>query len=81
MHLLPCDVYDLAETTRAIINCKVMTNLTVASVWNSNISGKWAKPGMQGNGNIISFFDTRSKKVLLLFSKSNDFFPKVKEPY
>ena len=51
-----------------------MTNLAVGSVWQTNISGKWATPILQGNVYTIGFFGRRSMKVFLYFSKSRDDF-------
>ena len=47
-----------------------MTNLAVGSVWQTGISGEWATPSLEGNVYTIGFFERRSKKVFLCFSKS-----------
>ena len=70
--LRPCDACGLARTTRALFKGKVMTNLAVGSVGQTDISGKWVTPSLQGNVYIISFFDRRSKKVFLYFSEGKD---------
>ena len=56
-----------------------MTNLAVGSVWQTDISGKWATPSLQGNVYTIGFFERRSKKVFLYFSKSKDVYGQTKD--
>ena len=45
-----------------------MTGLKVGSVWQTDISGNWATPSVQGNTYTIGFFERKSKKISLYFS-------------
>ena len=56
-----------------------MTTLDVGSVWQTDISVKWATPSMQGNVYIIGFFDRRSKQVFLYFSTRKDAYGQTKD--
>ena len=49
-----------------------MTNLAVGSVWQTDISVKWATPSLQGNVYNIGFFELMSKNVFLYFSPSKN---------
>ena len=70
--LLPFDACGIAKTTSAIFQSKIMTDLTIGSVWQTDICGKWAIPSLQGNTYIIGFFEMVSKKIFLYFSKSKN---------
>ena len=57
--LMPCDACGIAKTTRAVFKGKIMTNMTVGSVWQTDISGKWATPSLQGNSFTLGFIESR----------------------
>ena len=44
--LSPCDACGIGKSTRATFHGKVMTEITVGSVWQTDISGKWATPSL-----------------------------------
>ena len=77
--LNPCDACGIAKTTRVTFKGKIMTNMTVGSVWQTDISGKWATPSLQGNTYTIRFIERKSKKIFLYFSKSKDVFAQTKD--
>ena len=56
-----------------------MTDLKVGSVWQTDISGKWATPSLQGNTYTIGFFERKSKKIFLYFSKSKEMSQQTKD--
>ena len=76
--LNPCDACGIAKTTRVMFKGKIMTNMTVGSVWQTDISGKWATPSLQGNTYTIRFIERKLKKMFLYFSKSKDVFARTK---
>ena len=59
--LNPCDDCGIAKTTRVMFKGKIITYMTVGSLWQTNISGKWATPSMQGNTYTIGFIKRKSK--------------------
>ena len=77
--LMPCDACGIAKTTRAIFKGKIMTNMTIGSVWQTDISGKWAVPSLQGNIYTSGFFERASKKIFLYFSKSKDMLAQTRD--
>ena len=77
---MPCDACDIAKTTRAVFKGKIMTNMTVGSVWKTNISGKWATPSMQGKRFTLGFVERNSRKIYLYFSNKNNMFAQSKNP-
>ena len=77
--LLPCDACGLAKTTRITFRGKVMTDLTIGSVWQTDISGKWSTPSIQGNAYVIGFLERASKKIFLYFSKSKEVYEQTKD--
>ena len=44
--LLPCDACGISKTTRAIFRGKIMTDLTIGSVGQTDICRKWAVPSL-----------------------------------
>ena len=76
---MPCDVCGIVKTTRAVFKGKIMTNMTVGSVWQTDISGKWATPSLQGNSFTLGFIERNSRKIFLYFSKSKDMFAQTKD--
>ena len=55
--LTECEACGLAKTTRVTFKGKVMTNMTVGSVWQTDISGMWATPSLQGNKYTIGYIE------------------------
>ena len=72
--LEPCDACGMAKSTRITFRGKVMTDVTVGSVWQTDISGKWATPSLQGNVYTIGFLERKSRKIFVYFSKSKEVF-------
>ena len=56
-----------------------MTDLTIGSVWQTDISGKWSIPSIQGNFYVIGFLERASKKVFLYFSQSKAVYEQTKD--
>ena len=44
--LMPCDACGFAKTTRVSFKGSAMTDLTIGSVWQTDISGKWSVPSL-----------------------------------
>ena len=77
--LMPCDACGLAKTTRATFRGKVMTNLTIGSVWQADVSGKWPVPSIQGKHYVIGFIERSSRKLFLYFSKNKEVYAQTKD--
>ena len=77
--LMPCDACGLAKTTRVTFRGKVMTHMTIGSVWQTDVSGKWSVPSLQGNQYIIGFMERTSRKLFLYFSKNKDVYAQTKD--
>ena len=57
---------------------KIMTSMTVVSMWQTDISGKWASPSLQVNSYTFGFIERNSRKISFYFSKSKDMFAETK---
>ena len=77
--LMPCDACGLAKTTRVTFRGKVMTHMTIGSVWQTDVSGKWSVPSLQGNQYVIGFMERTSRKLFLYFSKNKDVYAQTKD--
>ena len=77
--LMPCDACGLARTTRVTFKGTVMTDLTVGSVWKTDINDKWSVPSLQNNVYAIGFIERMSRKLFIYFSNSKDVFAHTKD--
>ena len=77
--LKECDACGLAKTTRVTFKGKVMTDMTVGSVWQTDISGMWATPSLQGNKYTIGYIERKSRKIFLYFSRHKDVYMQTKD--
>ena len=77
--LMPCDACGLAKTIRARFRGKVMTNLTIGSVWQTDVSGKWPVPSIQGNHYVIGYIERSSRKLFLYFSYNKEVYAQTKD--
>ena len=77
--LLPCDACGIGKSTRATFHGKVMTEVTVGSVWQTDISGKWATPSLQGNVYTIGDLECSSRKIFVYFSKTKEVYYQTKD--
>jgi hypothetical protein len=76
--LLPCDACGLAKTTRVSFKGTIVTNLTIGSVWQTDVSGKWF-PSLQSNVYAIGFIERMSRKLFIYFSNSKDVYAQTKD--
>ena len=74
-----CDAFRVAKTTRVSFRGKAMTDMKVCSVWQTDISCKWAAPSLQENTYTIGVFECKSKKMFLYFSKSKEMSQQTKD--
>ena len=77
--LLPCDACGLAKTTRVSFKGTIVTNLTIGSVWQTDVSGKWSVPSLQNNVYAIGFIERMSRKLFIYFSNSKDVYAHTKD--
>jgi hypothetical protein len=56
-----------------------MTDMTIGSVWQTDVSGKWQVPSLQGNSYVIGFLERASKKIFLYFSKKKEVYEQTKD--
>ena len=74
-----CDTCCIAKTTRAVLKCKIGSNMTVGSVCQTDISGNWATPSLQDSSFTLCFFEWNSRKIFLYFSKLKVMFAQTKD--
>ena len=56
-----------------------MTDMTIGSVWQTDVCGKWPVPSLQGNHYSVGFLERASRKIFIYFSKSKELLPYVKD--
>ena len=77
--LMPCDACGIAKSTRVTFRGKIMTEMTIGSVWQTDVCGKWPVPSLQGNHYSVGFLERASRKIFIYFSKSKELLPYVKD--
>ena len=77
--LMMCDACDIAKILKGGFQGKLMTNKTVGSVWQMDISDKWASLSLHGNSLTFGFIRWKSRTIFLYFGKSSDMFAQTND--